>query len=374
MNAQETMNYHYVDSLTLSYYNSGEWNKLIEVGQHAIAEGIDYKYLRQRLGYSFFSRGDYFNAKFHFEKALSFDSFNSFTLEYLYYSYLYTGREEYAGFLARRLNSELKKALSVNSFEPLESIELEYNYKFAATIHRSDPQYYRLGINSKIGYRLTLSQSFSNYKQVLFTQPIDIYETISVRQPEYYGLLKYSASNHFLLKTAYHFIDTPSDTTVNNGNLIYFAFSKDLNRFSIETYGSILSFGQELTYQTGILTGFIFPGQSSFILTGTVSGLFQQNNSRVIYNQKAELKVHKKTWIEGSLTFGRMIDYNDYNGLYVYNSIDPLTFRSGATLVYYLNRKIALWANFSFEQKEYLENSSFHYNQFSYLGGIKWKL
>jgi hypothetical protein len=82
----------------------------------------------------------------------------------------------------------------------------------------------------------------------------------------------------------------------------------------------------------------------------------------------------KKLWLESYATFGRMTEYNDFDGLYVYNTYDPMIFRCGATAYLPLNRNISLWINFSYESKEYLELSSFHYNQFSYMGGIKWKL
>jgi len=86
------------------------------------------------------------------------------------------------------------------------------------------------------------------------------------------------------------------------------------------------------------------------------------------------LKVGKKVWLEVNATMGHMADYNDFDGLYVYYSFDPLAFRTGATMYFYLGKNIMLWLNYSYERKEYFEDNSFHYNQFSYLGGIKWKL
>ena len=86
--AQEKLDYEYVDSLTYSYYKNGDWNKLISLGQSAIDNNIDYKYLRQRIGYAFFIQGNYNDAKYQFEKAHTFDSYDQFSLEYLYYSYL----------------------------------------------------------------------------------------------------------------------------------------------------------------------------------------------------------------------------------------------------------------------------------------------
>jgi hypothetical protein len=374
VNAQEKLDYRYVDSLTYSFYKNGEWNKLISLGQSAIGKNIDYKYLRQRIGYALFVQGNYYDAKFQFEKALTFDRFDQFSLEYLYYSYLNTGKSEYAGVFERRLNTELQKVLSVRAFKIIESIELEYNFKYATAVTRSNPQYYRVGINTKLGYRFSLYQSYSGFYQVISVKQNGGIVENPYTQPEYYALLKYNVSNHLLVKTAYHYIHTSSGTSVTNGNLFLLALAEDFNRFSFELNGSVLNIEQEFEFQTGIQAGYTFPGKSDFYLDGTLSGIFQQNNNRLIYNQKAGLKVMKKLWLESYVTFGRMTGYNDFSGLYVYNTYDPMTFRLGTTAYLTLNRNITLWANFAYESKEYRENNSFHYGQFSYLGGIKWKL
>jgi hypothetical protein len=374
LNAQTALDYKYVDSLTYIYYMSGEWNKIISLGKDAIDNNIDFKYLRQRMGYAFFELGNYSDARFEFEKAFSFDSYNSFTREYLYYSYLNTGKDDYAGNLARRLSPEIKKNIALKSFKPLESIEFEYNFKYAGTASRSNPQYYRLGINSQLAFGISLYQSFSNYKQVIAVQQPLQDLILSEKQPEYYACLSWALSNNLLIKAAYHFIYTTTLTSSSRGNLGFFSISPDLNRFSVKASFSALNIQQEFVYQPGLEGGYIFPGKANFSLTSSISLLVQQNSNRLIYNEKAGFKVLKNAWLEANLNIGRMNNYNDYNGLYFYNSIDPMTFRSGATFIYYLNKKITLWANYSFERKEYFENRASSYNQFSYLGGIKWKL
>ena len=150
-------------ALLTDIYKSEDWNNLIKLGTEAIDHNIDYKYLRQRLGLAFFSTGDYVKARKHFEKALSFDSFDTFTLVYLYYTYLNTVQAEYAGYFTSKMPQDIRKSLSIKSFQPVESIDFEYNFKFAGTTLRSNPQYFHFGINSRLGLRLGLYQMFSNY-------------------------------------------------------------------------------------------------------------------------------------------------------------------------------------------------------------------
>ena len=374
LRGQEVPDYQYYDSVTYNLYLSGKWNELISLGQDAIIKGIDYKYLRQRVGYARFVKGEYQKARKDFEKALSFDSYDQFTLEYLYYSYLNTGKEEYSGTIAKRLNPDLKNTLDIAAFKPVESIELEYNFKYSGTSYRSNPQYYRLGFGTKLGYRLTLFQSVSDYKQVIELQQAGANEIYSNRQTEYYSILKMLLGNKLIAETGYHFLYTRSGTSLLRGNLFLFAFAPDLKRFLLEFNGSVLNFGQERTIQTGLIAGYVFPGRSDFYFNSGVSGLFRSQTGNLILSQKAGLRILKRIWLEGNTIFGRMTNYNDFNGLYIYNSIDPMRLKSGITTYIPLNRKITLWANYSWERKDFYENNSFHYNQFSYLGGIKWKL
>ncbi len=374
VHAQDKPDFISIDSTTFKYYNSGNWNKLIEAGKNAIAYGVDYKFLRQRLGYAYFSKGNYFESRAHFEKALTYDSYDYFTLEYLYYSYLKTGKEEYSGIVASKLNSDLKNKLTLSPFKPVESIEFEYNYKFSGTILRSNPQYYRIGIYTKLGYRLSLYQSFSKYVQDLRLQQTGVTANISVRQPEYFAQINWNASGKLILRAAYHFINTNSGNLLQKGNLFLLAAAPDFNRLTLETYGSLLDIEGNLFYQAGLQAGYVFRGRMDFYIKGKASFLQQSGSRNFIYNPKAGLKVFKRTWFEGSTTFGRMDGYNDFNGLYVYNSYDPVISRSGGTLFHYFGENIIIWLNFTFEKKEFYENNSFRYNQFSYLGGIKWKL
>jgi hypothetical protein len=100
----------------------------------------------------------------------------------------------------------------------------------------------------------------------------------------------------------------------------------------------------------------------------------ENGNARFIYNPVAGMRLLRWLWLEGNFTSGDMDGYNDYKGLYVYNSYDPIVFRAGGTLKLYIGKKTTMWFNYSYEKKEFYENRSYNYKQFSYLGGIKWEL
>jgi hypothetical protein len=373
--AQQSMNFQFVDSLTFKYYNSGDWDTLIKLGNEAIKNGIDYKYLRQRLGFACFSKEDYVEARKHFSKAMSYDSFDRFTLIYWYYSYLLTTQSEFARPIAGKMPPDLRKSVSMKPFQPIESVDLEYNFKYAASVMRSGPQYFHFGINSFLGKKLELYQMYSYYSQnITFKRFVVPDELFHDRQQEYFALVKYKFSPHWMIKSAFHYLYPDKDTLTGSAHLGFFELSSNYGRFNFALNTSVLKNEKYSVVQTGIQAGLAFAGKLQPYFTGALSMVSQRNTIKMIFNQTAGFRVSKTTWLEGNFTFGDITNYHDHDAMYVYNLIDPTTLRAGATFYIFCGRKISIWANYAFELKEYHENNNLRYNQFSYLGGIKWKL
>jgi len=101
--------------------------------------------------------------------------------------------------------------------------------------------------------------------------------------------------------------------------------------------------------------------------------MFEEGSNRVIFSQTAGLRLRKMLWAEGNIIFGNLRNYNDRNGLYVYNSIDPTKFRTGLTLFWYLGNKATFFANYTYDKKQ-IELTNLNYKQYSFSGGIIWKL
>jgi tetratricopeptide (TPR) repeat protein len=371
---QNKADFQSVDSLTYKYYLSGDWDKLIIEGIKAVDSNIDYKYLRQRIGYAYYSKGNYNQAKKHFEKALTYDSFNDFTLTYLYYSYLFLGQDEYASLISAKMSDELRKQLNVKLIKPIESVDLEYNYKYVTSSLRSDPQYFHIGINSTLGPRFSLYQMFGHYNQTYRVRQLGGYSKISDTQPEYYALLKFAASQHFIISTAYHYLYPTYDQVTSPIHLSMIEISSDKGRFNFGLNASVLNTSSYTVKQAGIRTVISFTKNVHMYFGSSLSMTFKRNEDHMIFTQTAGFKVYRNLWIEGNVTIGNFTDYHDHEAMYVYDFIDPTTFRSGLTGLLYTGKHLSLWTNVSFEQKEYYSNTNYHYSQFSYLGGIKWKL
>lgn len=363
--AQEQITLKTADSITYQCFLTGNWDKLFETAGLALAQGIDFKRLRQRMGYAYFVKANYFASQKQYEKALEFDEYDPDTREYLYYCGLNTGNVAYARFHAGKLSAEAKKRLRIKAFNPVASIDMEYNYKYNSSSNRSNPSYYRAGIYTQTGYRLSLYQSASNYKQTV--------DTTLIKQPDYFALLNWSVSSHVSLIAAYHHLNTSLDGYKYPGNLVFASISTRLNRFTLGLNGSFFRYDIGDFKQAGLQAGVTLPGKSNFYFNSYLSGLMDKDKNRLIFAQYAGARVFKKVWAEATITIGNIQNYNDYNALYIYNSIDPTLFRTGMSLFWNINKNVTLYGNYLYDTKQ-IEQTTNQYIQQSFLGGFIWKL
>jgi hypothetical protein len=365
LKAQESIGYLETDSLTYQFYKDGNWDKVIEIGKLAIEQNVDFKWLRQRMGYAYFAKGDYYASQKEYETALKFDENDPDTREYLYYCGLNTGNLAYARFHAGKLPEEVKNRLGINAVNPIASVDLEYNYKTNNSGSRSNPSYFRGGLYSQLGYKLSVYQSASNYKQTV--------DSTLIKQPDYFALVNWSVNSHTSLSLAYHHLNTSLDGYNYPGNLVYASLSTRVSRFIFGVNGSFFRYDIGDFSQIGLHAGVTLPGKSNLYFNSYLSALLEQNNERLILAQYAGGRVYKSLWAEGVVLFGNIQNYNDHNALYVYNSIDPTLFRTGLSLYWHINKNITLYSNYLYDTKQ-VEQTTTKYIQHSFLGGIIWKL
>ena len=364
--SQDKLNFQQADSLSYSYFQKGEWQKLKILLQEAFEKEIDSKFLRQRAGYAFFITGDFTSAKIQYEKALEFDQADEVTREYLYYAALNSGSEE-TRLLAENLPSTVAARLGIKRYNPADRIDTEFNLKTNQTTTRSNQLYYRFGISSDIGYRLSLYQAYAYYEQTIK------YEL--TKQPEYMALLKYSLSSVLQIKAAYHHLAANAASITYPGNMGFIGLSAQWNRFNLEASTSLLKTTLATTKQTEILAGIVVQGKANLYFNSAINVMNESKASRMIFSETAGLKCAENLWAEGNITIGNLKNYSTYNSLYVYNAVDPSVFRTGFSLVYYLGKHLSILGNFTFDQQK-IESSSVNnlYYQYSYSGGLKWKL
>lgn len=112
--------------MTYRLYNQNKWDSVIVIGNKAIEQGIDYYYLRMRIGISYFSKNQYSQCLEHFLKAKEFNS-NDIVDEYLYYSYLNSGRIRDAFYFTKQMNKTFLKKKGLTQPHFIDLIGLEIN-------------------------------------------------------------------------------------------------------------------------------------------------------------------------------------------------------------------------------------------------------
>ena len=371
LHAQNKIDEQGIDSLSYSYYLTGDWKELIEFGKIAEQNNLNFKHLQQRLGYANYMLGDYYNTIKHYSNALKFDKADQISHTYLYYAAANVGDNEMAMFHASKLSVETQKLLKLKSFRPLDAIDFEYNYKINDSDIRSNPNYTRIGLNSQPDYRFNIYQAISRYNQInnLYTK---------IQQDEYFLLLTYNLFSRTTVRFGYHYLNADVDDTMYNvndtlkTNVLLGSFSQRFGRFDVSVSSSFLT-GDTLQIQTGVHLGFVLPSHFKPYLKSSVYSINRNGINRFVYSQSAGFLATSKLWFEGEITFGNLDNYVDNNGLYVYNSLDATKLRVGATAFWYVLPKITLFANYTFDRK-YINDSQTYYNQNSISGGFIWKL
>lgn len=380
LQAQTSVEELKTDSVTYGLYMKGDWKQLIEAGKIAEKKNIDFKYLQQRLGFANFMLGDYYKTIKHYQKALKFDSNDQISQLYLYYAANNIGDYEMAGYHASKLLPETRRYLNVKSFKLLDAVDLEYNYKLNGTNSdptittsdlRSNPNYYRFGLNSKLSTRLNVYQSASHYNQVN-----DL--TTQIQQNEYFLLLTYGLFSRTTARLGFHHLNTTIlDNTYNYSdtlatNVFIGSLTQRTGRFDFGISAS-LSTGDTLQTKTGLHVGLVLPGRFKPYLKSTLYNITRNGSNRLIFTQSAGVLATSKLWLEADIALGNLENFVDNNGLYVYNSVDPTKFRTGISAFWYVLPKLTFFTNYTFDKKNIISNQT-NYNQHSFSGGLIWKL
>ncbi len=143
-----------LDAETYDYYLKGDYKNLKIAAEKLLSDGNDYYYLRMRLGITAFNREKYSESAANFKKALEFNSSDTVSNGYLYYNYLYAGRNADAGLFLAALPPESKN-------QSLRSASNSFDYTvFAGTSVSGFDQ--ESPVNTRL-YRESLESTYSFY-------------------------------------------------------------------------------------------------------------------------------------------------------------------------------------------------------------------
>lgn len=420
-----------IDKVTFDLFKAGKWDELIEKGENALSsDALDFFALRYRIGTAYYKTGDYQSAIIHLEKALRFAPTDVSTMEYLYYSYLFMGRESEWLSLVYDMPLNLKKKLEVYSkFIYGAYTEGGYTYNadysdqkllglksFPNLYNEKELQkgitYFDIGLMHQIGKNLKVFQCYNNISAFYTEQLLEKsmgqreYDTKTV-QDEYYLDLNFNLGKAWNLVTALHYMYVRSedvrlryDSSVNpwipnydlvrtpeNDFVALLALTKYIGHFRIGLKNSISNMNSATQVQNTAEIIF-YPLGNLNLYTITNATVFSNKDwgrkfkSSGILDQMLGWKITDNLWMETGYTFGYIYNFNELDGFIVFNNNDRILNRFSVNLIspvskhiqlsiryQYYNQELAtLFYTFPKEYSTIITNNSNH----KIVGGLRW--
>ncbi len=392
--AQDTLAIDDIEIKTYKLYAEKKWPELIAVINQALANEIDYYYLRMRIGIAQFEKGNYNKAEVHFKKAIELNSNDELDKTYLYYCLINNGRDEEARYSSRKFSDSLNRATgeqkerfmvlfeggaklsNQNSFnDPLTKNEVDY----------FDPAlYFQIGLKHSLKKRVALFHAYTHYNQSTYIG--------KVNQNQYYLSANLVLNKNFVLTPAFHFtqinftgknyevdfntgqLKAVKDTIYPkiNSTVVSLAIKKELKQLSLSIGATFIT--------TPTLRQYIYSGLASYavfgnpkLIIGSQFYLHSISTNSVLYGSVAPFvycQAIPKFSMKLSYLYNQGNNLVEDNGYLVNNSIDLTNSRWSLLCNYDINAKVSVYAMYQYENKTEIFNS-FKYNYNVFLGGIK---
>ncbi|HZK07401.1 MAG TPA: hypothetical protein VFC92_04305 [Bacteroidales bacterium] len=414
------------DSLTYALYQQQQWDELIRTGTDAIRAGVDHFYMQMRVGIAFYSTQNYRRSIPFFRQARQLNPIDEAATEYLYYSYLLSGRTADARVLLSQLTTAHRQRLELQKAPVVDQLYIEGGPGFGATddLHNhyqnrqhadsiynqawyyDNLQYYHAGINFNVlpqlqTYHGATFISVDATQQVNYQRkPNPDFHHTAVQQ-EYYGNLQYTPSPGWKLTPAWHLTRTRYDvrnfrydgfqglvpdtlSSTRHDNLFWLGISKEFGIFSTALNGALASFDGSNGWQTGVFVN-VYPlgNLKLFTRTGlTVLG-DDINEGHLIFHQSVGTRVLPKLWLDVSATIGNLRGYTEQNAFVLFNIPEEARFKAEALLTWVAGNHLEVSLRYRLMRRTsnyvgYINNQDYivlekDYNFNTFIGGIKWQ-
>jgi hypothetical protein len=378
--AQVKIDHDWYNKHTYKLYQEKSWPRLIELGNNAIKAGYDFYYLRMRLGIAYYEQGKFRSAISHFEHALKFD-INPLAVEYLYYSYKFSGRHMDANLVYTKYKKQLKSRDVSSAIGILTGLYTETGLKLLSPSNSEYGSllYVHVGAEQQLSSRLNLYHGYMRYSQNTFQ-----YESVPGFGPG--GSMasetkrKYVQNEYYLKATVpvikglqvigslhtQQIIDT-----VQFNNFSYLGgLSASLKFMDLHiAYGSSrINENQHDQLSAGVT---FYPAMNqNFYLESIITNHINEGASNIIFYQKIGLRAGKNAWFDFYGSFGDMRNVQELDGFYIYNINNQLNTRIGITGTFFLGKKVKLLIGYTNESYKEID-TGLPYSQHYLFTGLK---
>jgi hypothetical protein len=344
-----------LDKKTYDFFIRGDYENLKKTADIMFSKGIDYYYLRMRLGILSFNKQLYSSSLKHFSKAAEFNSTDTVSRSYIYYSYLYSGRKSDANLYLESIppgkkNSELK-SIHISGFSDIFIGSSASVYD--VLLYRTNWLYYEAVKNS-----LSVDAGFESYFSARFKGTFaitnyrktgTIYSASDISGTD----LNFSQYQLYTKLTSYFFpgwefygfvhgafytdsfspAQTGTGSSTNKSKTEYTAgagISKNGWKIHSGASFSLSNFSNSTQFRGEANIIYLPSGNLNIYLTS--GGMYQfDKNWGPTYqiNQEIGFKVYKTIWLEPGIIYGNSFLYARNQGYVMNNS-----FQIPATTIY----------------------------------------
>ena len=380
-----------LDKITSDLYLTGDWEGLIDLTKKINTDHFTTYETEYRLAVAYYSTGNYFDSAAQFEHIIAkYNIKNDLILEYLYYSYLFSGRQQDALLVAKDLPFHLQVKTDTKKYRFIDQITAEGGLKLSDSedLGINNLTYFNAGIGQQLGYKTLLKHAFTNISQD--------YIDFNYKQKEYYGSIRYQMGKGLTLIPSYHYVNTaeeelsyvPNSSFGKNKpmnsqetetsstahaeiktNIFHLAVKKQWNRFFISPNIIYITTNNNQTgnynkMQYGLNTGLsLKPTHDKLWIGGGVDLIANDYDNNLIWNAKAYYGIGTKAYLYLRYLSANTSDFVLEDAMYYYNSVSVMKDNLSATFGYRFSPKFLWYLNYQFENAKDIDHDlNFTYN------------
>jgi hypothetical protein len=336
-----------LDKLTYEYFLKGDYKNLKVTADSMNLQGIDYYYLRMRTGILAYSNQDYSNAVKNFTKAIGFNSLDTMSHEYIYNSYLFSGRKGDAILYLESIQRDKKNTTLLSVPKPGLSEVFAGSSVSGSDVftYTSNSLFYEAvksnlsitaGLETYFSNRVRGTFSFTNFRksgtEYSPSNPTGI--TLNYSQNQVYGKLSVTPIQGWELSFFGNLLFYSNTVPVlRQGNTVlqnlnYTEYTGGLgiikNGWKIRTGGSFSLSNFSNSIQTrgeGFLTYLPSGNLNLYFTTGGMYQFDQTWGGTYQVNGDVGIKISKSLWFETGISRGNSFLYSRNMGSNVNNSL-----------------------------------------------------
>ena len=338
--------FNYADSVFAALTAQGRWAALDSAVRTAQQLGSDYPALHRYRGWAALHRERPAVALREYGAALRANPLDTLARYGLTLAYLQLNQPNPAALLARALPDSLRHLLRLPGFRLLTGVELEGGAQFPGTVHRGPSAFGRLGFSSRLSARVSLVQNLSYFGQSL-DQPDDDHRgharRYSIRQHQYHVLLGVQLAPRWRVLAGYHVLNSDlgrRESPIGQLGYLAVAYARPYCAVQAGFYAGTLT--DTARTQTDLrLT--VYPlGNLRLYGFGRASVVHSAGRNYPNGVFGAGGRLHRRAWLEAYGGRGLVPVLAELDGTYVYNLLDPVRERAGASLLLLLPKRLSL--------------------------------